>query len=149
MAFLSCSHNVFKNIDELSYGTTNIDYSEGLYQEFQKIRDYRNTQFKIDPSGFEVKTELSDQFIEQKINLPDSWVRGFLQVNSALTLPMSTVELHPMDIHNLCFLLRRRKERVGPRSLRIRLKPDQPVENHRRTMEPSTFMSTFYLPGTD
>ncbi len=125
---LSCSHNVFKNISECAYGTTNIDYSEGLYQEFQKIRDYRNTQLKIDPSGFQVETEQSDQFIEQKIDLPESWVRGFLQVNSALTLPMTQFDLHPMDVHNLCFLLRRRKERIGPRSLRFLLKPGQPIE---------------------
>ena len=84
---LSCSHNVFKNISECAYGTTNIDYSEGLYQEFQKIRDYRNTQLKIDPSGFKVETQGSDEFTEHKIDLPDSWVRGFLQVNSALTMP--------------------------------------------------------------
>ena len=125
---LSCSHNIFKNISDCSYGTTNIDYSDELYQEFQKIRDYRNTQLKIDPSGFKVETERSDEFTEQKIDLPDSWVRGFLQVNSALTLPMASVDLHPMDVHNLCFLLRRRKERVGPRSLRFQLKPNQPVE---------------------
>ncbi|MGB1258330.1 MAG: SWIM zinc finger family protein [Thiolinea sp.] len=125
---LSCSHNVFSNISECAYGTTNIDYSDSLYQEFQKIRDYRRTQLKIDPSGFQVTTERSDEFIEQKIDLPDSWVRGFLQVNSALTLPMHTVQLHPMDVHNLCFLLRRRKEKVGPRSLRFCLKPGQPLE---------------------
>lgn len=125
---LSCSHNVFRNISECAFGTTNIDYSEGLYQEFQKIRDYRTTQLKIDPSGFKVETEQSDEFIEQKIDLPDSWVRGFLQVNSALTLPMAEFDLHPMDVHNLCFLLRRRKEKVGPRSLRFLLKPGQPIE---------------------
>jgi hypothetical protein len=125
---LSCNYEVFKNIDELACGTTNIDYSEKLYQEFQKIRDYRNTQFKIDPSGFEVETEQSDQFIEQKIDLPDSWVRGFLQVNSAMTLPLISFDLHPMDVHNICFLLRRKKEREGPRSLRFKLKPGKPIE---------------------
>ncbi len=125
---LSASHNVFKNISECAYGTTNIDYSEGLYQEFQKIRDYRTTRFEIDPSGFQVETEQSDQFVEEKIDLPDSWVRGFLQVNSALTMPMNSFDLHPMDVHNLLFLLRRRKERAGPRSLRIKLVPGKPVE---------------------
>lgn len=125
---LSCNYEVFKNIDDFACGTTNIDYSEGLYQEFQKIRDYRNTQFKIDPSGFEVETEQSDQFIEQKIDLPDSWVRGFLQVNSAMTLPLISFDLHPMDVYNICFLLRRKKEREGPRSLRFQLKPGKPIK---------------------
>ncbi len=125
---LSCNFDVFKNINEFQCGTTNIDYSAELYDEFQKIRDYKNTQFKVDPSGFEVETDNEDKFIEQKIDLPDSWVRGFLQVSSAMTLPMATFELHPMDIHNFCFVLRRQKERVGPRSIRFELKPGQPVK---------------------
>ena len=125
---LSCSYNVFENINEHACGTTNIDYSEGLYQEFQKIRTYKNTQLKVDPSGFEVQTTNEDSFIEQKIDLPDSWVRGFLQVNSALTLPHIVFDLNPMDVHNIIFMLRRRKERHGPRSLRFILKPDQPIE---------------------
>ena len=33
-----------------------------------------------------------------------------------------------MDIHNLCFFLRRKKERHSPRSIRIQLKPGAPVE---------------------
>ena len=48
---LSCSYDTFKEIDEHAYGTTNIDYSEKLYDEFQKIRDYKETTFAIDPSG--------------------------------------------------------------------------------------------------
>ncbi len=125
---LSCSYNVFKKIDEHACGTTNIDYSEGLYQEFQKIRTYKDTEFKVDPGGFEVQTTNEDTFIEQKIDLPESWVRGFLQVNSALTLPHIVFDLHPMDVHNIIFMLRRKKERAGPRSIRFILKPGKPVE---------------------
>ncbi len=125
---LSCSYNVFSKINEHACGTTNIDYSESLYQEFQKIRTYKDTEFKVDPGGFEVQTTNEDAYIEQKIDLPDSWVRGFLQVNSALTLPHIVFDLHPMDVHNILFMLRRRKERSGPRSLRFILKPGEPIE---------------------
>jgi hypothetical protein len=124
---LSCSHNVFKNISDKAFGTTNIDYSDGLYAEFQKIREYKETSLTIDPGGFSVTTGKDDQFEEKKIDLPDGWVRGFLQVSSAMTLPMVSLRLHPMDVHNLCYLLRRRKERVGPRSLRFKLTPGEPV----------------------
>lgn len=62
-----------------------------------------------------------------KIDLPDSWVRGFLQVNSAMSMPMTVFTLHPMDVHNLCFVLRRHKEKTGPRSMRYHLKPNEPV----------------------
>ncbi len=125
---LSCKYEVFKNIDSFSCGTTNIDYSTALYNEFQKIRDYKNTQFKIEPGGFEVATANDDSFIENKIDLPDSWVRGFLQVSSAMTMPMRTFTLHPMDLYNICLILKRKKEKIGPRSMRFVLKPGEPVK---------------------
>ncbi|MDX1692224.1 MAG: hypothetical protein R3208_00590 [Ketobacteraceae bacterium] len=127
---LSCRFGAFKNISENACGTTNIDYSEGLYQEFQKIRDYRDTTLSVDPSGFEVATSGSDAYEEKKIDLPDSWVRGFLQVSSAMTLPTTSFRLHPMDVHNICHLLKRQKERVGPRALRFELEPGKPVVIH-------------------
>lgn len=125
---LSCNYNVFTEINEFKCGTTNIDYSQGLYNEFQKIRDYKETEFKIDPSGFEAKTTNEEVYKEVKIDLPDSWVRGFLQVSSAMTLPATVLDLHPMDIYSLCQYLRRFKEKKGPRALRFILEPDKPIK---------------------
>lgn len=125
---LSVDYEVFQNVGEFACGTTNIDYSENLYQEFQKIRSYKTTHLEVDPSGFNVETTHEDDYREVKIDLPDSWVRGFLQVNSAMSLPATQVTLHPLDVHNFCFVLRRQKEKHGPRSMRFMLKPDAPVE---------------------
>jgi hypothetical protein len=125
---LGASYEVFDNIGEFSCGTTNIDYSAQLYDEFQKIRSYKTTRFEVDPSGFEVQTTGEEDYKEVKIDLPDSWVRGFLQVSSAMSLPATTFDLHPMDVHNICFILRRRKEKMGPRSMRYHLKPGEPVK---------------------
>jgi hypothetical protein len=124
---LGCNYEVFKNIQEFECGTTNIDYSASLYNEFQKIRDYKETKFTVEPAGFNVQTTNEDAYTEVKIDLPDSWVRGFLQVSSAMTLPARTFDLHPMDVHNICYLLRRQKEKAGPRSIRFILRPGQPV----------------------
>lgn len=124
---LGCSYEVFEDIDAFAYGTTNVDYSAALYDAFQKIRTYKETRLTVDPSGFEVETEHEDAYKEVKIDLPDSWVRGFLQVSSAMTLPARRVDLHPMDVHNLIFVLKRRKEREGPRSMRYHLTPGEPV----------------------
>ncbi|MGD1913176.1 MAG: SWIM zinc finger family protein [Rivularia sp. (in: cyanobacteria)] len=124
---LGASYEVFKNINEFACGTTNIDYSAALYDEFQKIRSYKTTQFQVDPSGFEVQTTNEEAYKEVKIDLPDSWVRGFLQVSSAMCLPSTQFDLHPMDIHNICLVLRRHKEKKGPRSIRYHLKPGEPV----------------------
>ncbi|MEM7343089.1 MAG: SWIM zinc finger family protein [Chloroflexota bacterium] len=125
---LGASYEVFRDISEFSYGTTNIDYSDVLYNEFQKIRSYKSTKLEVDPSGFEVKTQDQATYKELKIDLPDSWVRGFLQVSSAMSLPTTSFDLHPMDIHNLCFVLRRHKETHGPRGMRYHLTPDEPIE---------------------
>ncbi|WP_347219171.1 SWIM zinc finger family protein [Chryseobacterium sp.] len=125
---LSSSYNVFTEINEFKCGTTNIDYSAALYNEFQKIRGYKDTEFKIDPSGFEALTTNEEVYKEEKIDLPDSWVRGFLQVSSAMTLPATTFDLHPMDIFSICQYLRRFKEKKGPRALRFILEPGKPVQ---------------------
>jgi hypothetical protein len=125
---LGCNYNVFTAIDDYKCGTTNVDYSTALYEEFQKIREYKDTELKVDPTGFSVATTNEEDYKEVKIDLPDSWVRGFLQVSSAMTLPTIQVDLHPMDIYSICLLLRRFKEKKGPRSLRYLLEPGHPVK---------------------
>jgi len=125
---LSCSYNVFTAISDFKCGTTNIDYSAALYGEFQKIRNYKDTEFRIDPAGFETTTTHEATYKEVKVDLPESWVRGFLQVSTAMTLPATTFDLHPMDIFSLCQYLRRFREKEGPRALRFILEPGQPVK---------------------
>ena len=125
---LSCDLEMFDDVGEFQNGVTNVDYSWDLYHAFQQIRSYRKTELRIEQAGFSASTENGQEIFEQKIDLPDTWVRGFLQVSSAMTMPVHRVTFHPMDIHNLCFHLRRKKERHGPRSIRLFLKPGQPVE---------------------
>lgn len=125
---LGASYEVFDSVGEFACGTTNIDYSAALYDEFQKIRTYKATGFEIDPTGFDVRTTGEADYKEVKIDLPDSWVRGFLQVSSAMSLPTVKFDLHPMDVHNLCFVLRRRREQKGPRAMRYHLTPGEPVK---------------------
>ncbi|RYE85559.1 MAG: SWIM zinc finger family protein, partial [Myxococcales bacterium] len=124
---LAAGYGVFKQVGEHACGTTNIDYSSALYTEFQKIRSYKSTRLEVDPGGLDVKTENEADYRQVKIDLPDSWVRGFLQVSSAMTLPAVSVSLHPMDVHSICQVLRRHREKSGPRSLRYHLTPGQPV----------------------
>lgn len=123
---LSCDHENFESAGEMSFGTTNIDYSRALYDEFRKIRGYKETELAVDPAGFEVRTGPDPSFREEKIEVPDSWVRGFLQVSSAMTLDGVDLDLDPMDFHAICFHLKRRKEKHGPRSLRFKLEPGRP-----------------------
>lgn len=125
---LSCGYDVFKEVNEFKCGTTNIDYSKQLYNEFQKIRTYKQTDFKIDPSGFDVQTSGEDAYKEVKIDLPDSWVRGFLQVSTAMTQNKVSFDLHPIDIFNFISVLKRHKEKHGPRAIKYVLDPGKPIE---------------------
>lgn len=125
---LGVAHGAFKGADDFKCGTTNIDYSYGLYDAFQKIRGYKETVLEVDPSGFEVQTTGEATFREEKIDLPDSWVRGFLQVSAAMTLPMTSFDLHPMDVHAITSFLRQNKAKTSPRALRYHLTPGQPVK---------------------
>jgi hypothetical protein len=142
---LSCGYEVFEHISEFAYGTTNVDYSQSLYNEFQKIRDYKQTDFRIDPSGFEVQTTNEETYKEVKIDLPDSWVRGFLQVSTAMTMPTAFFQLDPMDLFNICQFLRQNKARKSPRDMRFELKPGKLIEivfepwNHRIICQKSIY----------
>ncbi len=136
---LAVGYEHFRNLGEQSPGTTNVDYSTALYDGFQKLRTYKTTRLDIDPSGFDVATTFEGSHKEVKIDLPDSWVRGFLQVSSAMTFPATRIRLHPFDVHNICFVLRRHRELKGPRSLRFQLVPGQPV---RVVVEPWNFTIT-------
>lgn len=138
---LSCNYNVFTEMNDYQYGTTNVDYSASLYGAFQKIRNYKTTELNIDPSGFEVATSKELAYKEVKIDVPDSWVRGFLQVSTAMTLPATIFELHSMDVFSLCQYLRRFKEKEGPRALRFILEPDKPI---RLVFEPWYESFTFH-----
>ena len=124
---LSCGYDVFNTIDEFKCGTTNIDYSKKLYNEFQKIRTYKDTEFKIDPKGFDIKTTGEETYREVKIDLPDSWIRGFLQVSTAMTSNKVSFDLHPIDIANFISVLKRNKEKTGPRAIKYILKPGKPI----------------------
>jgi predicted nucleic acid-binding Zn finger protein len=69
----------------------------------------------------------------RNVEVPHAWLRGFLQVQSAATLPSSTCMLAPIDLYNLLFALRTRKAKKAPRALRFELVPGAPP---RMVIEP-------------
>ena len=104
-------------------GTTNVDYSLALYDHFQTLRTYRSTRLLVDPAGFEVATEKGAGYREEKIDLPPSWLRGFGQLQAAIALPSSIVELSVDVVYSILAYLKRHREKAGPRSLRLALFP--------------------------
>ncbi len=112
--------------ENLQLGTTNVDYSWDLYDHFQSLRSYRQTRFRVDPSGFEVATEGSDDYREEKIDLPEGWLRGFMQIQGAMGLPMRCVSLSREAVYSVLAWHKRHKAKKSPRAMRFELLPDEP-----------------------
>ncbi|WP_372365069.1 SWIM zinc finger family protein [Candidatus Uabimicrobium sp. HlEnr_7] len=133
-ANLQLDWSLFKSSDKPKYGTTNIDFSENLYSAIQKMRSYHETKISIQTHEVKVETKNEDPVIEKKIQVPLSWIRGFLQVQSAATLVKERVLLDPINLYNVLRQLRFNKDKKkGGRAIRIELVPG---ENIRLVMEP-------------
>ena len=124
---LTVDRNIFTAQRDVALGTTNVDYSYALYEQFQKLRSYRETRFTIDPAGFEVQTQQSADYREEKIDLPQSWLRGFMQLQSAMSLPMRRVPVSREGLYNVLAWLKRHRAARSPRAVRFELEPGQPV----------------------
>ncbi|HEY0008577.1 MAG TPA: SWIM zinc finger family protein [Tepidisphaeraceae bacterium] len=132
---------MFADVGNFICGTTNIDFSAKLHSELDRLRSYRQTRFEISSGGFGVATTeasaggetAATAHKEKKIDLPDSWVMGFLQVHSTMTLGLTRLSLAPVDLFNIIRALRRRKTRRSPRALRFELTPGQ---RPRAVLEP-------------
>ncbi len=124
---LTVDRGAFSAEKDVALGTTNVDYSWALYEQFQKLRSYRETRFTVDPAGFEVKTEQMENYREEKIDLPQSWLRGFMQLQAAMSLPMRRVPVSREGLYNVLAWLKRHKARKSPRAIRFELEPGKPV----------------------
>jgi hypothetical protein len=117
-----------------SYGTTNIDYSKGLFDGVQRMRSYRPTRLTIGRDAVTMTTGDAKPTIEKSIQIPDTWLRGFLQVQSAATLPTTVVTIAAIDLYNVLRQLRMHADRKGGgRGVRIELVPGEPP---RLVLEP-------------
>ena len=89
------------------------------------MRTYRPTRFQIDPAGFAAASEAADHR-EEKIDLPTGWLRGFLQLQSAMTMPGLTVPISRDCAYSILAFLQRNKARKSPRAVRFELVRGQP-----------------------
>lgn len=129
---LAAKHDVFGHVGSFECGTTNIDFSARLHGQLDGLRTYRETHFGVDPGGFTVQTG-ETVHREKKIDMPESWAMGFLQVHSVMSMGLVRFRMGGVDLFNICRRLRRRKARTSPRALRYELIPGERV---RVVLEP-------------
>lgn len=124
---LTVDRSAFEDQRDVTLGTTNVDYSWALYEHFQKLRSYRKTRFQVDPSGFEVSTDSAASHHEEKIDLPGGWLRGFMQLQSAMSLPGRKVSISREGLYNVIAFLKRHRAAKSPRAVRFELEPGKPT----------------------
>ena len=139
-ARLAVSWDALERTGEMVCGTTNIDFSETLFGGLQQLRSTRASTLSIgapEPgagAAVGLETAGTPPVLEKQIQVPDTWLRGFLQVQSAATLGHTTFQLAPIDLYNVLRHLRLHadQKRKG-RGLRVELIPG---ERPRLVLEP-------------
>ena len=124
---VSVPSNLLEVFGDVQFGTTNIDFSQALADEIYRVRSYRPAWLKVAFEKVELSTSVGSN-VEKKIDLPESWVRGFLQVQSAATLDGIDLEISSQTLANILSELERKKEKVSPRSIRFQLKKGEQIK---------------------
>ncbi|MCC6552250.1 MAG: SWIM zinc finger family protein [Polyangiaceae bacterium] len=117
-ARLAFSSDLFEG-REAAHGTTFADLSPELIAGVDRLRPY--TAVDLD-AGASIAGRAGE---DRRIEVPYTWLRGFLQVQSAATLPAVSCHLSPVDLYNALYVLRTRKAKNPPRGLRFELVPGQ------------------------
>ena len=107
---------LFETEGETVTGTSNIDFTAWLWGALGEMRTGRRTTFRIGPEGFEVRTHGAGGRFERKVEVPESWVRGFLQVQAAMAMPGIRLDVQPIDLLSAVRYLRYTKARMSPRA---------------------------------
>ena len=91
------------------------------------MRTSRATWLHIDSKGLELQTVGAGGRFEKKVEVPESWVRGFLEIQAAASMPGTRVRMKPVDLLSVIRFLRYSKPKTSPRALRYEFEPGQPV----------------------
>ena len=144
-AQLTLQHDLFETDAAPVLGTTSIDYSSALFEGIEQIGDHQTTMLDIGQEAVhlqrselpkpsidtsdKVNTESAttvNEVIEKRINVPKSWIRALLQVQSAGQLAHERIDLDPIALYNVLFELRMHADIKGKRrGLLIELIPQQ------------------------
>lgn len=128
-AMLAFDYEHFNTQSTPTYGTTNIDFSDSLAQGLEQMRSFKSSTLSIGHTAVGVSTpsttaQPDSEVLEKKVQVPNSWMRGFLQVQASAQLPTDKIVLNPLDVYNLLHHLRMHADVKGKRrGLRLELIP--------------------------
>lgn len=101
---------------EAAHGSTTLSIDEAFIARFERMRSWQ-------PVSLDATSRGEAPSPAQTRQVPWAWLRNFVQVQSAATLPASVAELAPIDLYNLLFVLRTRAAKKPPRGIRFELVP--------------------------
>jgi len=125
-ARVTLPHDAIQLFEPPHLGTTNIDFSLGLERELSRARNYRPLHLNVGLGALELSTS-ANSVREKKIDLPESWVRGLVEVQGALSMATLEVVIDSWRLADVLAMLEERREKQGPRSLLFELTPGEPV----------------------
>jgi SWIM zinc finger len=127
---LSAPLDAFEPEGEVRYGTTNIDFTEQLREALTQLRSSRRTLFTVGATGFGVSTTVgagAREHVERKVDVPDDWLKGFLQVQSAFAMHPYQFDAQPVDLLSVIAFLQENKPPTLPHGMRVEFTPDAPI----------------------
>jgi len=122
-AMVIAERSLFEPVGETQTGTTNVDFTAWLWAALGELRSSRDTFLRIGPEGFEVTTQGAGGRFQAKVDLPDSWLRGFLQLQGAMAMPGTRISARPVDLLSALRYLTFTKAKISPRALRYEFEP--------------------------
>ena len=84
-ARVALPHTATTGEKNFTCGTTNIDFSASLERELSRTRSYRPLHLTVGKDAVEFDTGISNT-IEKKIDLPETWTKGLVEGQAALSL---------------------------------------------------------------
>ncbi len=101
---------------EAAHGSATLSVDEAFISRLERMRSWQ-------PVALDASNQDSLAGASATRQVPWAWLRNFVQVQSAATLPATVAELAPIDLYNLLFVLRTQAARKPPRGLRFELVP--------------------------
>ena len=123
-ARIALPHSATYGGKEFICGTTNIDFSTSLERELARTRSYRPLHLTVGKDSVELDSGLSST-IEKKIDLPESWTKGLVEVQAALSLAPIELKISSLALADVLARLDSEREKQGPRSLLFKLIPGE------------------------
>jgi len=127
---LSAPLDAFDPEGETRYGTTNIDFTSELRDELTHLRSSRRTLFAVGATSFAVSTAVGSSaqaHVERKVDVPNEWLKGFLQVQSAFAMHPYWFDAQPVDLLSAISFFQDNKPPSLPHGMRFEFTPDAPI----------------------